>query len=254
MIICKSANEIRLMQKAGAIVAEVLLQLEKNLKSGVQTAYLDKIAENIIARRNAIPAFKGYVGRLSSKPFPASICVSINEEVVHGIPGKRIIKDGDLVSVDVGVRINGYYGDAARSYKIGNVSKQIEKLYSATLDALNFSIDKCLIGNRVSDISYVIESMAARDNFSVVKVFVGHGIGKRMHEDPQILNYGPPGQGPMLKKGMVLAIEPMLNIGTSDVEVLDDCWTVVTADRKSSCHFEDTVAVTENGPLILTCV
>ena len=254
MIICKSANEIRLMQKAGAIVAEVLLQLEKNLKSGVQTAYLDKIAENIIARRNAIPAFKGYVGRLSSKPFPASICVSINEEVVHGIPGKRIIKDGDLVSVDVGVRINGYYGDAARSYKIGNVSKQIEKLYSATLDALNFSIDKFLIGNRVSDISYVIESMAARDNFSVVKVFVGHGIGKRMHEDPQILNYGPPGQGPMLKKGMVLAIEPMLNIGTSDVEVLDDCWTVVTADRKSSCHFEDTVAVTENGPLILTCV
>jgi len=240
------------MQKAGAVVAEVLLQLEKNLKPGIQTAFLDRIAENIITRRSAVPAFKGYIGKLSSKPFPASICVSVNEEVVHGIPGKRLIKDGDLVSIDVGVRINGYFGDAARSYKIGNVSKQIDKLYSATLDALNLSIDKCFIGNRVSDISHVIESRAVRDNFSVVKVFVGHGIGKKMHEDPQILNYGPPGQGPLLKKGMVLAIEPMLNIGTSSVEVLDDCWTVVTSDRECSCHFEDTIAITDNGPLILT--
>jgi len=252
MIVCKSASEIRLMQKAGAVVAEVLLQLENNLKPGVQTVYLDRIAENLITRRNAVPAFKGYIGKLSSRPFPASICVSINEEVVHGIPGKRLIKDGDLVSVDVGVRINGYFADAARSFKIGCVNKQVDRLYSATLDALNLSIDKCFIGNRVSDISHVIESRAARDNFSVVRVFVGHGIGKKMHEDPQILNYGPPGQGPLLKKGMVLAIEPMLNIGKSDVEVLEDCWTVVTSDREYSCHFEDTVAITENGPLILT--
>ncbi len=252
MIICKSANEIKLMQKAGKIVAEVLLQLEENLKPGIQTAFLDKLAENIIIKRNAVPAFKGYVGKLSRKPFPASICVSINEEVVHGIPGKRIIKEGDLVSIDVGVIINGYYGDAARSFKVGKVSNEVERLYTATFEALNLSIEKCFIGNRVSDISHVIESRAAQDNFSVVKVFVGHGIGKRMHEDPQILNYGPPGQGPLLKRGMVLAIEPMLNIGTSDVEVLEDYWTVVTVDRKCSCHFEDTVAITENGPLILT--
>ena len=252
MIICKSADEIKIMQHAGRIVIEVLLQIEKYLKPGIQTLYLDKIAEENIYKNKATPAFKGYSGKISSKPFPASICVSINEEVVHGIPGRRIIKEGDLVSVDVGVRFKGFYGDAARSYKIGSISKVTQRLYNATLDALNLSIDKCIIGNRLSDISNTIEERAKRDNYSVVKVFVGHGIGKRMHEDPQILNYGPPGQGPLLKKGMVLAIEPMLNAGTSDVEVLSDNWTVVTADRKFSCHFEDTVAITDNGPLILT--
>ena len=252
MIICKSASEIRLMQKAGAIVAEVLLQLERNLKPGVKTSSLDRIAEELIRKRDAIPAFKGYVGRISSRPFPSSICVSINEEVVHGIPGNRVIREGDLVSIDVGARYRGYYGDAARSYMVGNVDKVVEKLHNATFDALNISIDLCQIGNRLSDISNAIESRAKRDNFSVIKVFVGHGIGKKMHEDPQILNYGPPGRGPSLKRGMVLAIEPMLNIGESEVKVLDDCWTVVTADRKYSCHFEDSVAVTEDGPLILT--
>jgi len=252
MIICKSADEIRLMQKAGALVAEVLLQLEKILRPGVATGYLDRIAEDLMVKKSARPAFKGYIGRISSRAFPASICVSINEEVVHGIPGKRIIRDGDLVSIDVGVELNGFYGDAARSYKIGNTSKIVDRLYNATLDALNASIDKCKTGNRLTDISHAIESRADRDGFSVVRDFVGHGIGKKMHEDPQILNYGLPGQGPMLKKGMVLAIEPMLNIGDSDVEVLNDLWTVVTADRKCSCHFEDTVAVTESGPLILT--
>jgi len=252
MIICKSADEIRLMQKAGALVAEVLLQLEKILKPGVSTGYLDSIAEDLIVKKGAHPAFKGYVGRMSNRAFPASICVSINEEVVHGIPGKRIIKDGDLVSIDVGVKLNGFYGDAARSYKVGNISKITGILYNATWDALNASIDKCKTGNRLSDISHAIESRACRDGFSVVKDFVGHGIGKNMHEDPQVLNFGLPGQGPMLKKGMVLAIEPMLNVGSSDVEVLNDLWTVVTVDRKDSCHFEDTVAITENGPLILT--
>jgi methionyl aminopeptidase len=252
MIICKSADEIRLMQKAGALVAEVLLQLEKILRAGVTTGYLDRIAEDLIVKKGAHPAFKGYIGRISSRAFPSSICVSINEEVVHGIPGKRTIKDGDLVSIDVGVKLNGFYGDAARSYKIGNISKIAGRLYIATLDALNASIDKCETGNRLSDISHAIESRACQDGFSVVRDFVGHGIGKKMHEDPQVLNYGLPGQGPMLKKGMVLAIEPMLNAGGSDVEVLDDLWTVVTADRKYSCHFEDTVAITEGGPLILT--
>ncbi len=252
MIICKSASEIRLMQKAGAIVAEVLLQLERNLKPGIKTSSLDRIAEELIRKRDAIPAFKGYVGRISSRPFPSSICVSINEEVVHGIPGDRVIMEGDLVSIDVGAKYKGYYGDAARSYRIGTVDKLVERLYNATFDALNTSIDLCQIGNRLSDISNAIETRAKKDNFSVIKVFVGHGIGKKMHEDPQILNYGPPGHGPSLRRGMVLAIEPMLNIGESDVEVLGDCWTVVTADRKYSCHFEDSVAVTEDGPLILT--
>jgi methionyl aminopeptidase len=252
MIICKSADEIRLMQKAAEIVVEVLLQLEKILKPGVQTSLLDKVAEELVYKNNAVPAFKGYVGKLNSRPYPATICVSVNEEVVHGIPGKRVIKDGDLVAIDVGVKYKGFFGDAARSFKIGNVCRTAERLYIATQDALNASIDKCQIGNRLSDLSHAIESRAKKDNFSVVKVFVGHGIGKKMHEDPQILNYGDPGQGPVLKRGMVLAIEPMLNAGTSDVEILDDKWTVVTADRKLSCHFEDTVAITDEGPLILT--
>ena len=252
MIICKSADEIRLMQKAAQIVAEVLLQLEESLKPGIQTSCLDSIAEKMILKKGAAPAFKGYVGRLNKKPYPATICVSINEEVVHGIPGKRVIKEGDLVSIDVGVKYQGFFGDCARSYKIGDTGRTKERLFNATLDALNASIDKCFIGNHLSDISNAIEMRATRDNFSVVKVFVGHGIGKKMHEDPQILNYGPPGQGPVLKKGMVLAIEPMLNAGSSDVEILADGWTVITSDRKCSCHFEDTIAITENGPLILT--
>ena len=252
MIICKSASEIKLMRKAGLIVAEVLLKIENILKPGVSTEHLDRVAEELIIRKDASPAFKGYTGRLGQKPFPASICVSVNEEVVHGIPGKRIIRDGDLVSIDVGVRINGFYGDAARSYKVGETSKIVDKLWNATRDALNLSIEKCVIGNRLSDISNTIETRANLDDFSVVREFVGHGIGKKMHEDPQILNYGPPGQGPILGKGMVLAIEPMLNEGSGEVEVLNDMWTVITADRKFSCHFEDSVAVTENGPYVLT--
>jgi len=218
----------------------------------VQTSYLDRVAEDLVYKHNAVPAFKGYVGKLNSRPYPGTICVSVNEEVVHGIPGKRVIRDGDLVSVDVGVKYKGFFGDAARSFKVGDVGKTGERIFRATQDALNASIDKCFAGNRLSDLSHAIESRAKRDNFSVVKVFVGHGIGKKMHEDPQILNYGNPGQGPVLKRGMVLAIEPMLNAGTSDVEILDDGWTVVTADRKISCHFEDTVAITDDGPLILT--
>jgi len=254
MIICKSASEINLMQKAGAVVAEVLLKIGEIIKPGIKTSRLDSIAEEIIVKRGATPAFKGYEGRLSSRPFPASICASINEQVVHGIPGSRVIKEGDLVSIDVGAKLNGYYGDAARSFKVGNVARNVERLYNATRQALDLSIEKCVIGNRLSDLSNTIEKRALTDGFSVVKVFVGHGIGKKMHEDPQILNYGPPGKGPVLKRGMVLAIEPMLNIGKSDVEILDDKWTVVTVDRKCSCHFEDSVAITEDGPLILTRV
>lgn len=252
MIICKSADEIRIMQEAGRIVAKVFLKIEEIIKPGIATDYIDKIAEEVIIGEKATPAFKGYMGKVGKKPFPNSICVSINEEVVHGIPGKRVIKDGELVSIDVGVKINGFYGDAARTYKVGEVDKAAERLRNATREALDMSIEKCTAGNRLSDISNVIENRATVDGFSVVKDFVGHGIGREMHEDPQILNYGPPGQGPVLKEGMVLAIEPMFNQGSSDVEILSDMWTVVTRDKKLSCHFEDTVAICGNGPLILT--
>lgn len=252
MIICKSADEIGIMSEAGKIVAKVFLKIEEILKPGITTDYIDRIAEEIIRSEKAVPAFKGYRGKLSKKPFPSSVCISINEEVVHGIPGKRVIRDGELVSIDAGVMIKGFYGDAARTYKVGNISKTAERLWNATREALDLAIGKCIPGNRLSDISNIIENRAEVERFSVVKDFVGHGIGREMHEDPQILNYGPPGQGPVLKKGMVLAIEPMFNQGSSDVEILSDMWTVVTMDRKLSCHFEDTVAIWENGPLILT--
>ncbi len=252
MIICKSADEIRLMREAGRIVAKVFSKIEEIIKPGIATDYIDKIAEEIITGEKAVPAFKGYVGKVGKKPFPSNVCISIDEQVVHGIPGKRVIKDGELVSIDIGVKIGGFYGDATRTYKVGNVSKIAERLWNATREALDESIELCVVGNRLSDISNKIETKAKVDGFSVVKDFVGHGIGREMHEEPQILNYGPPGQGPVLKRGMVLAIEPMFNQGSSDVEILADLWTVVTSDRKLSCHFEDTVAVLENGPLILT--
>lgn len=252
MIICKSASEIEIMKEAGQIVARVLLKIEKILEPGITTGEIDRVAEKTIRSHGATPAFKGYMGRLSSRAFPSSVCISVNEAVVHGIPGKNRIDKGDLVSIDVGVKKNGFYGDAARSFKIGKVNGIAEKLWKATSDALDRAIDKCKVGNRLSDISNCIEKRALSSGFSVVRDFVGHGIGKKMHEDPQILNYGPSGQGPLLKKGMVLAIEPMLNEGKSDVEILKDMWTVVTADRKLSCHFEDSVAITRDGPLVLT--
>jgi len=252
MIICKSADEIKQMKKAAVIVAEVLLKIESMLKPGVTTDYLDRVAEEIIWKRKAVPTFKGYQGRISKKPFPSSICVSINQEVVHGIPSKKKIKDGDLVSIDVGVKLNGFYGDAARSFLVGEVCPDVYRLWTATREALDLSIARCRAGARLSDLSHSIEERAKKDGFSVVRDFVGHGIGRNMHEDPQILNYGPPGQGPLLKKGMVFAIEPMLNMGLSGVKILEDGWTVVTKDGSISCHFEDMVAITEGSPLVLT--
>ena len=252
MIICKSASEIEIMREAGRIVANVLLKIEKILEPGITTIEMDRIAEKEIRANGAIPAFKGYSGRLSSKSYPASLCISINEEVVHGIPGKRKVKRGDLVSVDVGVKKNGFFGDGARSYKVGQVSNTADRLWKATKEALDMAIDRCKMGDRLTNISNCIETRANRDGFSVVKDFVGHGIGRKLHEDPQILNYGLPGQGPALKRGMVLAIEPMLNEGGSDVVILDDMWTVATADGLLACHFEDTVAITPDGPEVLT--
>ncbi|MCG9478983.1 MAG: type I methionyl aminopeptidase [Actinomycetia bacterium] len=252
MIICKSVEEIEKMKKAARVVAEVLLKIEDIIEPGMTTGHLDKVAEKIISNRGGIPAFKGYKGRISSVPFPSSICASINDEVVHGIPGKRKIKDGDLVSIDVGVKLDGFFGDAARSFLVGDVKKVTRRLWQATKGALDLSIEQCRIGDRLSDLSHQIEERAKRDGFSVVKDFVGHGIGKNMHEDPQILNYGPPGQGPKLKAGMVFAIEPMLNTGGSGVKVLDDGWTVVTEDGSTSCHIEDMVAITDGEPMVLS--
>lgn len=252
MIILKSEDEIKLMKRAGELVANVLLKLGESIKPGITTGYLDKTAEEMIIAHNAKPAFKGYQGRISKIAFPGTICASINEEVVHGIPGKRILKEGDLVSIDVGVKLDGFFGDAARSFIVNRAQANVEKLLNTTWDALNAAIDKCVEGNRLGDISNTIESLSKKNGFSVVQDFVGHGIGRNMHEDPQVLNYGPAHQGPLLKRGIVIAIEPMLNEGRSDVEVLKDGWTVVTSDRKLSCHFEDTVAITKEGSIILT--
>ncbi|MHB1376780.1 MAG: type I methionyl aminopeptidase [Candidatus Humimicrobiaceae bacterium] len=252
MIILKSEDEIKLMKRAGELVANVLLKLGESIRPGITTGYLDKTAEEMIIAHNAKPAFKGYQGRLSKIAFPGTICSSVNEEVVHGIPGKRILKEGDLVSIDVGVKLDGFFGDAARSFIVNRAHANVEKLLNTTWDALNAAIDKCVEGNRLGDISNTIESLSKKNGFSVVQDFVGHGIGRNMHEDPQVLNYGPAHQGPLLKRGIVIAIEPMLNEGRSDVEVLKDGWTVVTSDRKLSCHFEDTVAITKEGSIILT--
>jgi methionyl aminopeptidase len=252
MIICKSASEIEIMKEAGRIVAEVLLKIEKIIVRGITTAEIDRLAEEEIRSYGAIPAFKGYKGSLSTRSFPGTLCISINEEVVHGIPGGKRVRDGDLVSVDIGVKKDGFYGDAARTFKIGKTSRISDRLWKATKEALDMAIEFCKIGSRLSDISNCIEKRADADGFSVVRDFVGHGIGKSLHEDPQILNYGPPGQGPILKKGMVLAIEPMFNAGKNAVVIADDMWTVVTGDGKQSCHFEDTVAITPDGPEILT--
>ncbi|MHB1348086.1 MAG: type I methionyl aminopeptidase, partial [Candidatus Humimicrobiaceae bacterium] len=227
MIIFKSDDEIKIMKRAGELVANVLLKLEELIKPGITTGFLDKAAEEIIVSHNARPAFKGYQGRISKIPFPGTICASINEEVVHGIPGERPLKEGDLISIDVGVKLDGFFGDAARSFIVGKAQDKAKKLLDTTWDALNAAIDKCSAGNRLGDISNTIETLSLKRGFSVVQDFVGHGIGRNMHEDPQVLNYGPAHQGPLLKKGIVIAIEPMLNEGGSDVEVLKDGWTVV---------------------------
>lgn len=246
MIICKSRDEIGKMREAGWLVAQVLSKMEDLVKPGVTTEELDQFAEELILKSGATPAFKGYRG------FPKSICVEINECVVHGIPDSRRLKEGDILGIDVGVQLNGYYGDAAVTYPVGKVSAEARKLIAVTRQALLHAIEYCRVGNRLSDISHAIQSVAEGNGFLVVRNYVGHGIGREMHEDPQILNYGPPHRGPLLKEGMVFAIEPMVNAGTYEVEVLPDNWTVVTRDRSLSAHFEHTVAITDQGPLILT--
>lgn len=246
MIILKSEREIRYMRDAGRIVAGALEDVKKAVKPEVTTQELDKVAEEYIKGAGAVPAFKGYHG------FPGNICTSVNEQVVHGIPGLRRLKSGDNVSIDIGAVINGYNGDAAITVPVGEVDDAVAKLIAVTEASLYKGLEQAVAGNRLSDISHAIQVEAEAHGYGVVRDYVGHGIGRHMHEDPQIPNYGPPGRGPRLKPGMTLAIEPMINEGTFEVRTLDDGWTVVTADGKRSAHFEHTVVVTENGPEILT--
>ena len=246
MIQLRSREEIDAIRRAGEIVAITLNELREALKPGVQTLALDKKAESIIRKNGGMPAFKGYKG------YPANICTSINEEVVHGIPSKRELKSGDIVSIDVGVGLDGYFGDAAITVGVGEIPKEASKLIAATERALEIGIEATRIGNRVSDISNRIQQYVESQGFSVVRAFVGHGIGSMIHEEPEVPNFGKPGIGARLEEGMVLAIEPMVNIGTFEVEVMSDGWTAVTKDRKLSAHFEHTIAITGTQAEVLT--
>jgi len=235
------------MREANQIVAETHALLSEKIKPGISTAELDQLADEFIRSKGAVPSFKGYQG------FPASICISINEEVVHGIPADhRYLEAGDIVSIDIGTFYEGFNGDAARTHAVGSISDNANKLLKVTEESLLKGIEKAVIGNRLFDISHAVQEYVEKNGFSVVRDYVGHGIGRDMHEDPQIPNFGPAGKGPKLKEGMTLAIEPMVNIGSYEVETLEDEWTVVTKDRSLSAHFEHTIAVTKNGVEILS--
>lgn len=247
MIILKSKKEIELIREAGKIVAYAHEMVREAVKPGVSTFELDLIAYKAILKHGATPSFKGYHG------FPGSICASKNEVVVHGIPKKSdILKEGDIISIDIGACYKGYHGDAAKTHPVGIISEEDSILINETRASFYKGIEQALIGKRLSDISHAIQSHVEDYNLSVVREFVGHGIGQSLHEDPQIPNYGPPDRGPRLESGMVLAIEPMINQGTYKVQVLEDGWTVVTMDKKKSSHYEHTIAITDNGPDILT--
>ena len=246
MISIKSTREIELMRTAGRIVAETHELLREAIRPGITTLELDVIAEAYIRKSGGIPAFKGYNG------FPASICSSINEQVVHGIPGHIELKDGDIIGIDIGAFYEGYCGDAARSYGIGQIDDEKKKLLRVTEESFFAGIKHALAGNRLSDISHAVQKHVESNGFSVVRDLVGHGIGREMHEDPQIPNYGMPHKGPRLAAGMALAVEPMVNQGRYAVKVLKDGWTVVTADGKPSAHYENTILITSGEPEILT--
>ena len=249
----KSPAEIEKMKVAGRVVGEILEKLSDIMKPGVTTKDIDEFSEKYIRSLKMVPAFLGVKGM--SYPFPASACVSINDEVVHGIPNaSRALKSGDIVSVDMGVIFEGYYGDAAKTYAVGSISDTASKLLKVTEMSLQKGIEKALPGNRLGDVSYAVQKTVEDAGFSVVRDFVGHGIGRALHEEPAIPNFGKPGTGIKLEAGMVLAIEPMVNVGRYEVVMLDDDWTVVTRDGSLSAHFEHTVAITENGNRILTKV
>lgn len=252
MISIKSKSEIEIMKKAGEIVATVLETFKEVIKPGVTTLELDRIAEEIILKHNAIPSFKGYKGFPGAIDFPATICASVNNEVVHGIPGLRVLKDGDIISVDIGACYKGYHGDAARTYPVGNISSKAQKLIEVTRQSFYKGIEKAVKGNRIVDISQAIQEHVEKNDFSVIREYVGHGIGRKMHESPQIPNYRTRERGPRLEPGMTLAVEPMVNEGSYYVKLLDNKWTVVTEDGSLSAHYENTIAVTDDEPIILT--
>jgi len=248
----KSREDLEHMRRAGQIVAEVLQRLQQEVRPGVTTLELDRIAEEMTRKRGAVPAFKGY--RVGDRVFPASLCVSINEEVVHGIPSARVLHEGDIVGLDFGVVIDGYYGDAAVTVPVGRVSEKAMHLVKATKESLWAGIQTIQVGKRLGDLSHAIQSAAESAGLSVVREFVGHGIGRHLHEEPQVPNFGEPGKGRLLREGMVLAIEPMLNLGEAGVMVQPDGWTAVTRDGSLSAHFEHSVAVTAGGPVVLTAL
>jgi len=245
-MILYSQDEIRSIKRSNQIVARILSDLKKMIKSGVKTKELDEYAEMRTAEMGARPAFKGYHG------YPSSLCVSVNEEIVHGIPSSRYLREGDIVSLDFGVFFEGYYGDAARTYGVGEISQRARKLIETAEQAFYRAMEVMKPPNRISDISSAIQTYVESQGFSVIRAFVGHGIGLSLHEEPQIPNFGSPGRGPKIKSGMVLAVEPMIAMGDWNVEILDDNWTAVTKDRSLTSHFEHTVAITSDGPLILS--
>lgn len=246
MVVFKSPKEIEKIRASNKIVADILVKLEKEVKPGVTTLYLDNIAEKMAREKDAVPAFKGYKG------YPYSLCTSVNSVVVHGLPSKKPLAEGDIISLDFGVLFDGYYGDSAITVPVGKISKSAKKLILVTKEALYKGIAKALPGGRLSDISHAVQSHVEAAGYSVVRIFVGHGIGSSLHEDPQIPNYGKPGIGIMLKAGMTLAIEPMVNEKGCEVDILEDGWTAITKDGGLSAHFEHTIAITDNKPVILS--
>ena len=246
MIPLKSDKDLELLRQSGKILARVMRRLGNFVDVGVATSEIDKLAEDLIRQDNALPAFKGYKG------YPATICASVNEEVIHGIPGARKLEEGDIISLDLGVNYEGYFSDAAFTIGIGKISPQAKKLITVTKDALSEGIKQARPKNHLGDISYAIQNYVERNGFSVVRQFVGHGIGEDLHEEPEIPNFGLAHQGALLKSGMVFAIEPMVNMGTWETEILENGWTAVTRDRMPSAHFEHTVLITDDGAQILT--
>jgi methionyl aminopeptidase len=242
VIILKTPAEIEIMARASRLVAETLAMLRREVRAGVTTEDLDRLAEQFIRSHGGTPAFKGY------RNYPKTLCASINDQVVHGIPSKRTLKEGDIIGLDLGAIVDGFYGDSAVTVAVGNVNPRIAELVKVTEESLYAGIAQAVVGNRLSDISHAVQRHAEAAGFSVVTDFVGHGIGRQLHEEPQVPNYGKPGQGPRLQEGMVLAIEPMINMGSSGVRVLDDRWTAVTADGSLSAHFEHTIAIQSSGP------
>lgn len=246
MIVIRSNREINLIRESSRIVAEALKIVEEMLEPGLRIIEIDKVIEKYICSKGAKPAFKGFKG------YPASICASIDEQVVHGIPDKRILKTGQIISVDIGVELNDYFGDAAKTFAIGEIASDKARLMKITNEALYKGIEKAIAKNRLSDISNAIQVYVENAGYSIVRTLVGHGIGRDLHEEPQIPNFGKPNRGPRLKDGMVLAIEPMVNLGKHEVITADDNWTVFTSDGSPSAHFEHTIVVTKDGPEILT--